>query len=33
MSSEWERHFFSDDPGFPMVEAHHALCKRILGRV
>jgi sugar phosphate isomerase/epimerase len=32
MSSEWEGHFFSDDPGLPMVEAHHAMCKRILGR-
>jgi sugar phosphate isomerase/epimerase len=32
MSSEWEGHFFTDDPGLPMVEAHHALCKRILGR-
>ncbi len=32
MSSEWEGHFFCDDPGFPMVEAHQALCKRILGR-
>ena len=32
MSSEWEGHFFSDDSGFPKVEAHHALCKKILGR-
>ncbi len=33
MSSEWEGHFFSDEPGFPKVQAHQALCKRILGRV
>jgi hypothetical protein len=32
MSSEWEGHFFSDEPGFPKVQAHHALAKRILGR-
>ena len=32
MSSEWEGHFFSDDPGFPMVEAHHALCTKILAK-
>jgi hypothetical protein len=30
MSSEWEGHFFSDDAGFRKVQAHHALCRRIL---
>jgi len=32
MSSEWEGHFFSDEPGFPKVQVHQALAKRILGR-
>jgi sugar phosphate isomerase/epimerase len=32
MSSEWEGHFFTDDPGIPRVQAHHALCQRILNQ-
>ena len=31
MSTEWEGHTFSDDSGIEKVQAHHALCKRILG--
>jgi sugar phosphate isomerase/epimerase len=30
MSSEWEGHALSQEDGLPLVEAHHALCRRIL---
>jgi hypothetical protein len=32
LSSEWEGHFFTDDSGLPMVEKHHAFCKKILSQ-
>lgn len=32
MSTEWEGQAFNDEDGFAKVQAHHALCKRILGR-
>jgi len=31
MSTEWEGHAISDEDGFAKVQAHHALCRRILG--
>jgi sugar phosphate isomerase/epimerase len=31
MSTEWEGHASSDEDGIPKVQAHHVLCKRILG--
>jgi hypothetical protein len=30
MSSEWEGHMYSDEDAFPVLQKHHALCKRIL---
>jgi len=30
MSTEWEGHAVSEEDGIPKVQAHHALCKRIL---
>ena len=32
MSSEWEGQAFNDEDGFAKVQAHHTLCKRILGQ-
>lgn len=32
MSTEWEGQAFNNEDGFAKVQAHHALCKRILGR-
>jgi sugar phosphate isomerase/epimerase len=32
MSSEWEGHFFTDESGFPKVQLHQALARRILAR-
>ncbi len=32
ISSEWEGTAFTDDNGFEAVQAHHALCRRILAR-
>jgi hypothetical protein len=30
ISSEWEAHQVTDDPGFPEIERHHAMLKRLL---
>jgi hypothetical protein len=30
ISSEWEAHQVTDDPGFPEVERHHAMLSRLL---
>lgn len=30
MSTEWEGHAVSEEDGIPKVQAHHALCRRIL---
>ena len=32
ISTEWEGQAFNDEDGFAKVQAHHALCKKILGR-
>jgi len=32
LSTEWEGQAFNNEDGFAKVQAHHALCKRILGK-